>query len=114
MPQIRIEYSRNLETHLEIQAVTQAAYGALVGEGIPAENTKARAIALDHWVAGELGAEGVMVHISFHLLQGRDVTLRRQYAKAIYGAVKAFLDGLGSEYKLTLEVIEMDRETYMA
>lgn len=114
MPQIRIEYSKNIAEKLDIQAMTQAAHDALVGEGIAAAQTKARAIALDACVAGELGADGYMVHISFHLLTGRDVTLRNQYSGAIHAAVKGFMDQLGAAYKLTLEVTEMDRETYRA
>lgn len=114
MPQIRIEYSRNLETRLDVQSVVQSAHDALVGQGIAAAQTKARAIALDACVAGDLGADGAMMHISFHLLKGRDVPLRQQYAGAIHSAVKAHLDQMNCDYKLTLEVVEMDRETYIA
>ena len=107
MPHIRIEYSKSLEPHMA--DIVQKSHEALAGEGIEKDRIKTRGIALDHLAAGDEGADGQMLHATLLLLAGRDVPTKKQYGDAI----KAVLDASApSGCKVTLEIRDMDPETY--
>lgn len=108
MPHIIVEYSPDLEETHDIPGLLQKLHEALAAQGIDAARIKTRGIDLTHAYVGTKGFAGSMIHITLLLLAGRDVSTKKQYGDALRGLVKAAV----SEASVTLEIRDMDPETY--
>lgn len=113
MPHIIIEHSDNLNSHVDFQALVEDTQNALADEGIDKARIKSRAIPLTHYVVGEKGKEGAMIHITLLLLEGRDVETKQQYSQAIYQLAKKSVEDYDGYCAVTLEVRDMDAPTYI-
>ncbi|MAZ76576.1 MAG: 5-carboxymethyl-2-hydroxymuconate isomerase [Micavibrio sp.] len=113
MPHIIVEYSSNLEPEVEIQPMIAAMHKALSNEGVDAARIKSRAIALDHYVVGDKGVDGAMVHITLLLLEGRDEATKKQYSTPIHQVALDAVAGKDGYCAVTLEVRDMDAATYI-
>ena len=73
MPHIIVEYSRELDDHIEMSDLLKTMHEALAAEGINKARIKTRGIALKHVIVGDQGAAGEMLHATLLLLEGRDI-----------------------------------------
>lgn len=113
MPHIIAEYSSNLENEINVPVMLSDVHSAL-GEGLGGvERIKTRGIKLNHAVVGDQGAEGRMIHITLLLLEGRDVETKTAYSSGIMNATKKHADALSAPCAITLEVRDMDKDTYI-
>lgn len=113
MPHIIAEYSSNLESEINVPAMLSDMHAAL-GEHLGGvERIKTRGIKLDHAVVGDQGADGHMIHITLLLLEGRDTETKQAYSNAIIDHAKKQTDTLSHPCAVTLEVRDMDKETYI-
>ena len=113
MPHIIVEYSSNLEPEVEIQPMIMKMHKALSDEGIDVARIKSRAILLDHYVVGDKGAEGAMIHITLLLLEGRDEATKKQYSLPIHQVALDAVAGREGYCAVTLEVRDMEAATYI-
>ena len=113
MPHIIMEYTKSLGEHVNMNDLVQAMHNTLADQGVDAGRIKTRAIPLDHVVAGDLGLGGLMAHTTLLLLEGRDIAIKQQYGNAIHTIMKVYIEPLAPECKLTLEVRDMEKETYI-
>ncbi len=112
MPHIIIEYSSNLLPHLNVQTLTEELHGALDGlYNVTQNRLKTRAIRLDDFLVGINGKSGKMVHITLKLLTGRTTEARKEMGEILASVTKKFIP---AETALTVEIVELDKETYFA
>ena len=115
MPHIIIEYSANL-TDLNITDLIHDCHHAMDGHhNVTNDRVKTRAIKLENFWVGVHRTDGQMIHITLKLMTGRSVEARHELAKMIYDKAKAHLPK--DKYPntaLTVEVVELDRATYIA
>jgi len=112
MPHIIIEASKNVSQNISSAAMVQHAHNAL-GEALDdASRIKTRLIVADEVCVGDEGIRGAMVHVTLLLLEGRTIKLKNSYSDAILEAIKPHLKAIPN-CKLTCEVRDMDKKTYV-
>ncbi|MGH1404047.1 MAG: 5-carboxymethyl-2-hydroxymuconate Delta-isomerase [Alphaproteobacteria bacterium] len=109
MPHIIVEYSKSLEPQTDVLALVNDLHEGLAAQGIDKARIKSRAIAVDHVVVGDKGADGVMAHATLLLLEGRDIATKKQYGDVLYEVMKA---AAPQGCSVTLEVRDMVKDTY--
>jgi len=113
MPHIIIEYSQNIEASIDMPALLAQTHDILAAQGIDRARIKTRGIAVSHAVVGNDGANGAMAHITLLLLEGRDTPTKQQYGTSIHEHVKGVIIQSIPDAKVTLEVRDMDKDTYI-
>ncbi|MBX3110904.1 MAG: hypothetical protein KF857_02755 [Fimbriimonadaceae bacterium] len=114
MPHLQLEVTEGLPEVADLTSVLRELADALGAmETVEPKAVKAYAHVRDTWAMGR-GASPGFVHLTVCVLSGRPLDLRRQMADRLYEVLaghfsRSLAGGLAS---LTLEVREMDRETY--
>lgn len=115
MPHIIIEYSNNL-TDLNVHDLIHDCHHAMDGHhNVTNDRVKTRAIKLDDFFVGVYRGKGQMIHITLKLMTGRSIEARHELAKMLYDEAKKHLPA--AKYPnaaLTVEVVELDRATYIS
>ncbi len=108
MPHCIIEYSQGIENAHRPEVLVEAVHRAAVASGLfEADHVRVRAIAYTDCISG-YGAEH-FVHVTLRILSGRDGHQKKALTERVLGE----LERLGlSSVSLTVEVTDMDRETY--
>lgn len=109
MPHIIVEYSQNLSSSLDVSSFVKELHQTLTHQGIDGGRIKSRAIAIQDFVAGDKDA---FVHISFCLLQGRDLETKQSYAQPLFECAKNTIEPITLNCALSMEVREMNKDTY--
>jgi 5-carboxymethyl-2-hydroxymuconate isomerase len=112
MPHIVVEYSKNLGEIIEISDLVVAMHNALAAAGIDKTRIKTRAISCNYVVVGDVGAHGHMLHGRLLLMEGRDVATKKKYGDALYAVMKAKVEGVVKSCSVTLEIRDMNKDTY--
>ncbi len=114
MPHIRLDTTADLQENANIPDILADLVMELARhETIDAASIKAYHQLRTTWEMGE-GALPGFVHCEIAILTGRDLELRRRIVRGIEIVIRRhFAESLGdSEAGLTIELREMDRETY--
>jgi 5-carboxymethyl-2-hydroxymuconate isomerase len=110
MPHITLEYSRSLEDQMDVPALLTRLHNALASQpGIEKARIKTRGIPVNYELVGDGTGKRTMAHITLLLLAGRDTATRKVYGAALH---QTALDAAPKDCAVTLEVREMDRDTY--
>ena len=113
MPHIILEHSEAIEEQLSMPDLLTKLHENLASHGeIPMTRIKTRSIAIKHNVVGEKSITGNMAHLTLLLLEGRSTETRHKYGSALYDLLKKEIASQLPECALTLEVREMDKDTY--
>ncbi len=108
MPHIVIEYSRELDSSVAIDALMQTAFDAAVASALMnPEDIKVRALPYAYFRL-EGGATS-FVHVSCRLLAGRTGEQKARLATQLRQRLSALLPGVHS---ISIDVIDMDPEAY--
>lgn len=108
MPHLVIEYSRPLEDKVvELLPKLHTAIGDQPGMDLA--RTKTRAIPLDHYYVGTKGSDGLMLHGTLRILDGRDLDTKRQYMAPLFKLMK---EAMPEGCSVTLDVKDTVRATY--
>lgn len=110
MPHIVVEYSAPLAARVDVPSLIKTLHQTLASAGIDEARIKTRAHPLTDVIVG--GGKPGMVHVVLNLLKGRDLPTRKAYGEALYEALHAAIDPAVPGCALTLEVREMEPETY--
>ncbi|MEM6781399.1 MAG: hypothetical protein AAF569_06000 [Pseudomonadota bacterium] len=113
MPHIILEYSSALEDKLDLPEILESLHNTLAEQGVDKARIKTRGVKLDHAVVDDQGTDGLMAHATLLLLEGRDVSTKQQYGQALHGVMKDKIISAAPECKLTLEVRDMEKDTYI-
>lgn len=112
MPHIIVEYSRNLGEIIEVSDLILKLHSTLADEGIDKERIKTRALACDYVAVGNHDLHGHMLHATLLLLEGRDLPTKKQYGDALHRAMSEVVDNTVKHCAVTLEIRDMDKDTY--
>jgi len=112
MPHIIVEYSKNLGDAIEVPNLISNLHDTLSEQGIDKSRIKSRAIAYNDVVVGDKGASGYMMHITLLILKGRDTDTKKLYGDTLHQVMKDAVKGMDVECSTTLEIREMNKETY--
>ncbi len=113
MPHIIVEYSKNLGDVINVSKLVYEMHDALAEqEGIEKSRIKARAIECNYVAVGERGSRGHKLHATLLLLDGRENKTKKKYGDVLHNMMKSYV-GKRVEYcAITLEIRDMDKETY--
>jgi 5-carboxymethyl-2-hydroxymuconate isomerase len=108
MPHCVIEYSENLATACPPARLVEAVQrGALESGLFEPDHVRTRAIAYTECISGHQARH--FVHVTLKILSGREQGQKKALSERVLGE----LERLGlSSISLTVEVSDMDRETY--
>ncbi|MFT5502631.1 MAG: 5-carboxymethyl-2-hydroxymuconate isomerase [Gammaproteobacteria bacterium] len=108
MPHIVIEYSAGVETGVSVEAMMNAAHKGAMASGLfPEYDIKARTVQYENHRTGQ--TRDSFVHVSIHLLSGRDDAQKSSLAEGVLGQLVPLLPEVVS---VGVEIIDMHRESY--
>ena len=114
MPHITLEYSANLEAHLDMGALCRALRDAAVATGVfPPAGIRVRAFAANHVVIADGDPRHGFIDIAVRIGAGRDAATRSRAADEIFAAARAFTAAYmdAHPFMLSLELREAAAET---
>ena len=103
MPHFTIEYSANLETHLDMAKVVEVVRKAAIETGIfPLGGIRVRAVRCEHYAIGD-GNPGLgFLAMVLRLGEGRDLANRKKAGEQIFKALSAHLNPVFAQSKFAL------------
>ena len=103
MPHFTIEYSANLDAHIDMGRVVEVVRRAAVETGIfPLGGIRVRAVRCEHFAIADGNADLGFLDMVLRLGEGRDLATRRQAGEHIFKALSAYLDPVFAATKLAL------------
>ena len=114
MPHFTIEYSANLDAHVDIAEVVEVIRQAAVETGIfPLGGIRVRAIRCDRYAIGDGNPGFGFLDLVLRLGEGRDLSTRKKAGEHIFRALSAYLDPVfaGCKFALSFDMQINDRET---
>jgi 5-carboxymethyl-2-hydroxymuconate isomerase len=115
MPHIRLDTTADIQENAELPEILQDLVAELARhETIQPASIKAYHTLRPVWITGQGAPEG-FIHCEIAILTGRPLDVRSEIAKGIESVLRHhFAASLASgDAGLTVEVREMDRETYI-
>ena len=111
MPHQIIEYSANLETRMDIQALVDGLHeNALRIDGLPLGGLRTRAARRENYKIADEHPDNAFVHMILKLGHGRDEDTKKQFGEAIFDALCRLLEPVSSTSPLAIsfEIQEID------
>ena len=108
MPHCIIEYSAEIADQVDLAALMDAVHaGALASELFPEYDIKTRAIGFHHHRTGQ--TQDSFVHVSVHLLDGRNDEQKAQLSEGLLARIEPLLPKVVS---VGVEICDMHRASY--
>ncbi|MEG3618909.1 5-carboxymethyl-2-hydroxymuconate Delta-isomerase [Magnetovibrio sp. PR-2] len=102
MPHLIVEYAKELEADLDIQALAEAVYdGAVESELFTPQNVKARCTPVRSYCIG--GERRAFIHVNVKLQPGRTDVQKKMLSEKVFAAVKYF----AGDVKVSVEVNDL-------
>ncbi|MDD9964126.1 MAG: 5-carboxymethyl-2-hydroxymuconate Delta-isomerase [Gammaproteobacteria bacterium] len=113
MPHLIVEYSANLESRLELEALMAKLRDVAVAGGVfPLAGIRVRAARRDRYLIADGNPAHGFVHVMARIGEGRAEAVRHAQAQALFDALRAHLEPLRSDQvgglALSLEMVEID------
>lgn len=103
MPHQIIEYSANLETRLDIQALVDGLHRTAMGiDGLPLGGLRTRAARRDAYQVADRHPDNAFVHLILKLGHGRSLEKRREFGEAIFASLCELLEPVSSTSPLAI------------
>lgn len=110
MPHAVLEYSANLDASVRASHIVGAIHTLMLECGLFTPSAiKTRAHSTDQYRVGEDDDSGSFAHITVSLMVGRSIAQRKQLSDQMLALLKEALPDASS---VTVEIREMDRDTY--
>ncbi|MCB1450071.1 MAG: 5-carboxymethyl-2-hydroxymuconate Delta-isomerase [Nitratireductor sp.] len=113
MPHFQIDYSKNLETRLDIPGLCRTVRDAAVETGVfPLAGIRVRATACDHVVIADGNPAHAFLDMSVRLRGGRTLETRKKATAHIFAAVEKYCAAVmaSSSLMLSMEMRDIDPE----
>ncbi|WP_106477981.1 5-carboxymethyl-2-hydroxymuconate Delta-isomerase [Phytohalomonas tamaricis] len=113
MPHLHIEYSPNIERHVDMRDVCQAAWEAMKENDLfPLAGIRVRAFAADHCIVADDHPDNDFVAMTLSVGAGRETSALKAAGNRIFSAVQAALTTplSTSHFALSLEIREINAE----
>jgi len=114
MPHFTIEYSANIDGHVDMGKVVELVRKAAVETGIfPLGGIRVRAIRCDHYAIADGRKDFGFLDMVLRLGEGRDLATRQKAGEHIFKALSAHLDPVfaNSKFALSFDMMINDKET---
>ena len=114
MPHFTIEYSANLDKHVDMGKVVEIVRKAAVETGIfPLGGIRVRAIKCEHYAIADGNPNLSFLDMVLRLGEGRDLATRKKAGEHIFKALSAHLDPVFAQGKfaLSFDMQINDKET---
>ena len=114
MPHFTIEYSGNLDRHVDMGAVVELVRKAAVETGIfPLGGIRVRAVKCEHYAIADGGKNFGFLDMVLRLGEGRDLATRKKAGEHIFRALSAYLDPAfaNQKFALSFDMQINDKET---
>jgi 5-carboxymethyl-2-hydroxymuconate isomerase len=114
MPHFTIEYSANLDAHVDMAEIVELVRKAAVETGIfPLGGIRVRAIRCEHYAIANGDSHFGFLAMVLRLGEGRDLPARQKAGEHIFKTLSAFLDPVfaGSKFALSFDMQINDKET---
>jgi 5-carboxymethyl-2-hydroxymuconate isomerase len=114
MPHFTIEYSANLDAHVDMGKVVELVRKAAVETGIfPLGGIRVRAVKCEHYAIADGQKDLGFLDMVLRLGEGRDLATRKQAGEHIFKALSAHLDPVfaNSKFALSFDMQINDKET---
>jgi 5-carboxymethyl-2-hydroxymuconate isomerase len=114
MPHFTIEYSANLDRHIDMGAVVELVRKAAVETGIfPLGGIRVRAVRCEHFAIADGQKNLSFLDMVLRLGEGRDLAARKKAGEHIFKALSAYLDPVftNQKFALSFDMQINDKET---
>ncbi|UPK06820.1 5-carboxymethyl-2-hydroxymuconate Delta-isomerase [Bradyrhizobium sp. 170] len=114
MPHFTIEYSGNLDRHVDMGAVVEQVRKAAVETGIfPLGGIRVRAVRCEHYAIADGRQDYSFLDMVLRLGEGRDLATRKKAGEHIFKALSAHLDPVfaNQKFALSFDMQINDKET---
>ena len=115
MPHLIVEYSQNLATFPEAQALIELNEAVTASPEFPDESElKSRFVLVDSFAIGTMPAQRAFVHAQLHLLAGRTPEVKKDLSGRIAEVLRRLSPRPeGVLVQLSVEIVDMDRGAYV-
>jgi 5-carboxymethyl-2-hydroxymuconate isomerase len=113
MPHLTLDYSRNLETAIDMSAMCDVIRRAACGlDAFPSAGVRVRAIAADHYSIADGNPAHGYIDISVRLRAGRPQDVKEHAVSVLFEAARDFIAPVmaGQPIALSLEMRDIDPE----
>ena len=113
MPHQIIEYSANLGSRIDIDALVSALHETAAGiDALPLGGLRTRAVAREHYQIADGHPDNAFINVMLRLAPGRSKDVRRAAGETLFGALCDFLAPTFSASPLSIsyEIQEIDAE----
>jgi 5-carboxymethyl-2-hydroxymuconate isomerase len=113
MPHLTVEYSANLESRTDLDALCDSLLDAVLATGLfEVGAVRVRALRADHFAIADRHPENGFIDLSFRIGAGRSPEDRKRAGEAVFAAASAALAPLFEtpHFALSLEIREIDAE----
>ncbi|WP_166418762.1 5-carboxymethyl-2-hydroxymuconate Delta-isomerase [Cochlodiniinecator piscidefendens] len=105
MPHFSIEYSRNLESLVDIAGLCDALRAAGIETGVfPMAGIRVRAFACDHYSIADGQPDRAFIDLSVRLRGGRTLEVRKAATQAIFQTAETFLSEVMDKHPIALSM----------
>ena len=114
MPHFTIEYSANLDRHVDMGAVVELVRKAAVETGIfPLGGIRVRAVRCEHYAIADGRKNYGFLDMVLRLGEGRDLATRKKAGERIFKALSTHLDPVfaSSKFALSFDMQINDKDT---
>ena len=111
MPHLIVEYSSNLDPHLDLAGLTQRLHRAAIDTGVfPLGGARTRAVRRDHYVVADGDPANGFVHLVARIGHGRSKEVKKRAGDALFSALCGHLESLyqSSPLAISFEIQEID------
>ena len=114
MPQIRLEYSDDLQPLPDLRAVFAQIHAALhETAGAAMANSKSRATAVEAYI-GDGDAANALVHLGIELMEGRSTEVKARASDRCLEILELAFEPAsdGRNLQITVDITDLERATY--
>ena len=114
MPQVRLEYSSNLDSQFNPERTLLRLNEALIDSGLFNEvDVKSRIIRCERFLIGRSAEDHAFVHLQIIILSGRDIATKAGLSARMLIALRDCFEPLaGVKTQLGVQILDNERETY--
>ena len=114
MPHFLIEYSANLEDHVDIDGLVRHVHQAALASGVfPLKGTRTRAVARHAYCIADAHPDNAFIHATARIGSGRSLAVRQAAGRQVFDAMVAYLQSLvaARPVALSFEMVEIEPHT---
>lgn len=114
MPHVIIEFTDNLNGHIDKQELAEKAYEAVVKTGIfPIGGIRVRIHEIQHYIVADKHKDNGFIHLQMRVGHGRDEETRHKAAKTVFVHLSEWLEPVFNSrpFGLSIELNEIPKET---